>query len=227
HTTPTRQSPLVFGDPRRTPLTPLALRRFLMSPPGTSLPRDSHLGWTGCWGADHPASPVHVPLHDLPLTLRHFGDVGNQEAVVLQVRQHFAACAEVLRLALSPAHGEPGRSLIGPHIEQQVSTIELDVIDSGDPAQEVATREGGAKQPLVAGRPSTKVPDDAELAFMAIAVPKAEADEVVGPSGRETAYRKRAAVDPAVGQLDFKRVIGTFSKHGRVGFEPSRSEIGL
>src|SRR5271170_6747807 len=55
-------------------------------------------------------SPINEPLEQVALAFGQFLDVGHQEAVALQVQEHLAACAEVLRLVLGPAHREIGWS---------------------------------------------------------------------------------------------------------------------
>ena len=67
--------------------------------------------------------PVHKSLQQFALAGRQLVDVGHEESVVFQVEQHLAAGAEILRLALGPAHRELGRPLVGPHAEVADSRI--------------------------------------------------------------------------------------------------------
>src|SRR5690606_26833414 len=67
-------------------------------------PRLSHSATP--WLRNGSPLPINIPLEQLPLLRRQGRHVGDQEAVVVEVEQHFAALAEVLHLALAPPHCE-------------------------------------------------------------------------------------------------------------------------
>ena len=96
--------------------------------------------------------------------------VGDEEAVVFQVEEDFAARAEVLGLALGPAHGELGGSLFGADAEVEVAVFEADVVDTGDAAEEVAALQGGADERLAFGGLLVEMADDANFAFPAVEI---------------------------------------------------------
>ena len=85
-----------------------------------------------------PVSPVHIPLEHFTLARWQQINVADQEPVVFDVEQHFAPRAEVLHLALGRAHREAGGALLGAHVKIQIAAVEVDPVDAGDPAQEVA-----------------------------------------------------------------------------------------
>ncbi len=71
------------------------------------------------------------------LAFGHGFDVGDEETVVVEVEEDFAALAEVLDLALGPAHCEFARAVVGADFECEVAHFEFDVVEAGDGLQPV------------------------------------------------------------------------------------------
>src|SRR3954468_19442 len=109
--------------------------------------------------------PIHVTQERFLLAFGHCFDVGDEEAVVIQVEEDLAALAEVLDLALAPAHRETARAVVGADVEDEVAHFEFYIVKASDGLQPIAAIKGLADENAGFGRPLVEMTEDADFLF--------------------------------------------------------------
>lgn len=107
-------------------------------------------------------------------------DVGNDVTIVLRVDDQLAAVAEVLSLALAPAHRELFAAAVGLNVALEEPMSDIKSMNRLDPTQEISTSDRRFDKQLDIFWPVGQTADHTDLIFVTFLIPCAKTEEFLG-----------------------------------------------